>query len=329
VRRRIVLQPARAALLAALLGALAAPASATQAPTCARQVPLSTDGRLQLATPQVQRGGEALALLSGFTQWPEGLVGGGSGETFLSCTPWQPDGAAEVMPDHGAALLLVPVPRTVAPGRYDVSILFREGSRTASGDGRMARLTASLVVTTGPAATTASSPVCDLAARPAAQGALLGPSAVKPGGAVPLRLVSVPTGRITAMNEYDRLWWVACTAGTPSVLAHSSVAPLRFSVTAPTAAGGHAVTVVGILDGRLVRWTSPLTVTPPAPSVTGTPPPSPTPTPSSTPAPSTGPTTAADHGDDRTWALLLSGAVALVAVGAAALVLLRRRARSR
>ena len=326
MRRRTV--PRTLAGTALLLGVLVAPAptteaatkAATEVATCSRPVPAATDGRLQLATPQVQHGGEALLVLSGFRQWPQGLVGGGSGETFLSCTPWQPYGAAEVMPVHEAALLLVAVPRSAAPGRYDLSVLFRQGSRTASEEGRLARLSVSVMVTADAPRSTTSSPVCALTARPASVGALLGPSGTRPGATAALHLVGVPSGRVTPMNEYDRLWWIACTAGTPWVLAHGRVAPTRFSVTAPTAPGSHPVTVFGIVDGRLVRWSHPLTVTAPSVSVTVTPPTTPSRRPSPTRAARPVPA-GSDHGS----ALLLGGALAALLMSGGALALARRR----
>ena len=329
-------------------GRLAAPAAALlllllpsgawgarEAPICQQPLPTSADGTLRLANAQVAPGGEVLAVLTGFRQWPAGLVGGGSGETFLGCTPWRPLGDAEVMPHQDAALLLLPVPATATPGTYRVGVVFREGSRLPSGDGRLARLTVPLVVTRHPVAGAGTSAACGPTAATATTGVLLAPARAAPGATVRLRLTGVPTGSVSTLNEADRLWFVACIAGRATAVAHTAAAPSAFDVRVPTRAGPHAVRVTGVVDGRPVSWQRTITVAAPAGSPSAAPttaPPPATPTaptgaPTLTAAPTLPPVATSEPGPSRTHALLLLTAVG---VGVAAAVtagwaLVRRR----
>jgi hypothetical protein len=249
----------------ALLGAAsvhAARASAAQAAEeCEQDIPAATDGRLTIDQPVVAPGGTILGLLSDFQQWPAGLIGGGSGETFLSCTPWAPTGDAEVMTLREAALFLVTVPSGTPPGEYPVSVLFFEGSQQPSGDGTQARLSGT--VTVASSAPAGSSPVCALPAVPAPIGELLVDEPTIVGDALGLSLTGVPVPPgVEYFNEYDRLWYVACVGSTAVPIAGQDQAPGEFDVALPAGvpAGPVTVRILGVYEGALVVWERTVTV---------------------------------------------------------------------
>ena len=138
--------------------------AAAQAPICEQDLPAATDGRFTLDRSTVQPGDDIVGVLTDFQQWPAGLIGGGSGETFLSCTPWASAESAEVIRNQGAPLVLLAVPVDAVPGTYTVSVVFQEGSTQPSPtDARTARLTASVTVATQAAPTSGGpSPACRL-----------------------------------------------------------------------------------------------------------------------------------------------------------------------
>lgn len=210
-------------------------------------------------------------MLTGFQQWPTGLIGGGSGETFLSCTPWTPNGKAEVMRNEDAALFLFDVPEGTPPGTYPVSVLFYEGSQQPSGDGTLARLSTTVTVTAEPAVGIQGGPACQLPGSPAPTGELLGSDAVAPGGAVSLAVSGVPAG-LDRFNEYDQLWFVACIDGFATPVVHELTPPSAFEVPLPPglAQGVHTVRVYGLLEDAVVWWERPVTVTAPTPPAVGT-----------------------------------------------------------
>jgi hypothetical protein len=270
---------AAAAAFAALLSfpAEAATSQRGWSPTqellaCERDLPAATDGTLTLDTPTVGAGTSGLGVLTGFQQWPTGLVGGGSGETFLSCTPWIPSGEAEVMRNEDAALFLFDVPEGTAPGTYPVSVLFFEGSEQPSGDGTLARLSTTVTVTSEPATGIQGGPACQLPGNQAPTGELLGSDVVALDGAVSLAVSGVPATGLGRINEYDQLWFVTCIDGFATPIVHELTPPSAFEVQLPPglAQGVHTVRVYGLLDSAVVWWERPVTVAAPPPPAVGT-----------------------------------------------------------
>ena len=313
----------------------AVPARA-QTPVCEQSLPAATAGAIAVDRAAVTVGQSALVVLSGFRRWPAGLVGGGSGETFLSCVPWTPQGKAEVMPQAAAVFFLIPVPARTAPGSHHLSVVFREGSTQPSGDGRLVRLSTTLRVT-GASTAPGPSPACRATLPAAPGGRLVAPSGAAPGTTVSLRITGVAPARLGLLNEYDRHRYVVCVADRASTGTDPSDGTASFGVRIPTAAppGRYQVRVFGVLESRVVSWSQALVVrgvtpatTPPgrtaAPSPTSAPTavaPTPSGTAVSTPAP---PLAAAPSSSDRWW----FGGLGAVLAAAAALgvwVRLRRR----
>ncbi|MGW6130266.1 hypothetical protein ACWFNE_09595 [Cellulomonas sp. NPDC055163] len=242
---------------------LAGPASgAAEVQSCAEVLPASTDGILTPDTATVRPGVPALAILTGFARWPTGLVGGGSGETFMSCTPWAPQGAAEVMAPREPALFLVDVPAGAPAGAYPLSVYFIDGPVPPGTPGTRVQLSTTLTVSPGHVPVPGSSAVCALPAEAAPSGRLVLPGTVAPGGTLPLGLVDA-VGQVGGFNEYDTLWAVACVDGvaTPVVQDLSSGATAEASVPAGSSPGPRAVRLLGVLDGRAVWWDATVIVT--------------------------------------------------------------------
>jgi len=232
--------------------------AAAQSPICEQDVSAATDGRFMLDRSVVSPGDDILGVLTDFQQWPAALIGGGSGETFLSCTPWAPDGSAEVIPSQGAPFLLLAVPADVAPGPYTVSVVFQEGStQPTQTDGHTARLTAQVTVAAhAPLSGGGTSPACGFSPPPASVGQLAATASVRPGRPLAVTLTGVPPVQLSPMNEYDRLWFVACLDGVATPIAHLDEAPTAFTVDTPTglAPGGHPLRVLGRLDNQDASW---------------------------------------------------------------------------
>ena len=223
--------------------------AAPEVPLCERDLPPATDGTLTLDSATVQAGTAALGVLDDFAQWPEGLVGAGSGETFSSCTPWLGD--AEVISTPDAALFLVDVPAGTAPGAYPVSVVFLEGSTQPIGDGTLVRLSTTVTVTSDPVVSLPG-PACTLAGDPAASGQLVGDETAVVGGALTVGLSDV-SGTVWYFNEYDRLWAVACLDGRAVVVLQDiTTAPVELALPVGVPPGSYALRVWGILDGAVV-----------------------------------------------------------------------------
>lgn len=244
-------------------------------PSCERPFPAATDGTLVLDTPTVEAGSSVLGVLTGFDQWPQALIGGGSGETFVSCAPWQPDGDAEAMVvADDVALFLLHVPPGTSPGTYPVGVLFYEGSEDAFGRDP-ARLSTTVTVTAEPVEPRSNGAACSaLSGDPAGVRELRGGDGAVPGGVARLTLTE-PSDVGTSFNEYDRLWFVACIDGLASPVVHEGGRPVDIDVRmpAPLAPGPHLLRLWGIVDG-VVWWERTITVAAPADSsqlaVTGT-----------------------------------------------------------
>jgi hypothetical protein len=237
-------------------------ASAQDVPVCEQDLPAATSGTLRMDSATVAAGGPALALVSGLDRWPTELIGGGSGETFLSCTPWAPQGAAEVMADEDAAVLLVPVPAGTAPGSYPVSVVYVDPDAAEP-----VRLRTTVTVAPDPVAPSRGV-VCELDGPDAAAGELTGDDSIPSGATGTFALDDVGADRLTVLNEYDRLWFVACLDGiaTPVV---SDDPGVPFTVAAPAALepGAHRLRLLGLLDSTLVVWQRGIVVGPDAPTV--------------------------------------------------------------
>ena len=243
-----------------------------QAPICQQDLTAATDGRFTLDRSTVQPGDDIVGLLTDFQQWPAGLIGGGSGETFLSCTPWASAESAEVIRNQGAPFVLLAVPADAAPGTYTVSVVFQEGStQPFPTDARTARLTATVTVAThaGPS-TGGTSAACRLRATAAPVGQLAATAPARPGRALPVTLTGVPADRLSTMNEYDRLWFVACIAGVATTIAHIDAAPTAFQVDLPAtlAPGSHPLQVFALVDGQVALWEQAITVVVPTTTTT-------------------------------------------------------------
>lgn len=315
-------------LVAGLL--LPAPATADE-PICAQTLPAATDGRVTLDHASVRPGDRTLALLSDFRVWPTGLIGGGSGETFLSCAPWQPLGRAEVMPQRSAALFLITVPKGTAPGTYSVGVVFHEGSTTASGDGQVVRLSTSLTVTDRPTAGTGTSPACRAGHPAAAVGRLAVPATARPGATVRLAVAGVAAERLSLLNEYHQLWYVVCLAGRASPVTRLASPASPFTVLVPqhAPAGRTVLAAYGVLDGRVVSWQRTIVVgneyatSSPAATTTSTALPSSTPTADAGGTPAAGPSEGTSGPSAaRLWPLGLL--IGLVVAGLTGTVLSRR-----
>lgn len=249
-----------------------APRPAQETPICEQDLPAATDGTLTLDTPSVQAGTSGLAVLTEFEAWPVELIGGGSGETFLSCTPWSTHGEAEVMPSQDAALFLFEVPPGIAPGTYPVSVLFYEDPSQPGGAATIVRLGTTFTVTDEPAWGTQDGPACALPGSRAPEGELLSDGAAGPGDAVTLTLSGVPTDLLGQINEYDDLWFVSCISGFATPVVHEATPPGAFHVQLPPgmAPGVHTVRTFGLLRGAVVWWEAEITVADPATPAVGT-----------------------------------------------------------
>jgi hypothetical protein len=246
--------------------------AAAQAPICEQDLPAATDGRFTLDRSTVQPGDDIVGVLTDFQQWPAGLIGGGSGETFLSCTPWASAESAEVIRNQGAPLVLLAVPPDAVPGTYTVSVVFQEGSTQPSPtDARTARLTASVTVATQAAPTSGGpSPACRLRATAAPLGQLAATALTRPGRPLAVTLTGVPADRLSTMNETDRLWFVACFAGVATPIAHVDEAPTAFQADVPAALapGSHPLQVFALVDGQVALWEQAITVIVPTTTTT-------------------------------------------------------------
>lgn len=268
-----VVRGAAAVVLAAtavVVPATAATASVTPPPPlCEQTLPAATEGSLVLDTPTVQAGTSVLGVLTGVATWPARLVGGGSGETFLSCTPWTPSGAAEVMPGLAYGFFLVDVPAGTPPGDYPVSLVYAEGSQLpAGGDGTLVRLSTTVTVVSGPVARPSTGAACALTGEPDTVWTLAAAGDVAPGGVARFTL-SGPEYGPGMLNEYDGLRLVACIdGGAVPVVAEPYVMPVDLAVPIPAglAPGTYTVRMWGStsLDGGFVWWEAPLTVVAPA-----------------------------------------------------------------
>lgn len=255
-----------AAALVGMVGWLLMPSSvaAQDQPVCEQELPAATSGTLRMDSDTVAAGGSALALVSGLDRWPVELIGGGSGETFLSCTPWAPQGAAEVMPSEHAALLLVQAPVGTPPGSYPVSVVYVDPD---GADPAVVRLSTTVTVVPGPVEPSRGV-VCELDGPRAAAGVLAGDDSIVRGATGTFELDDVGPDRLTVLNEYDRLWFVACLDGiaTPVVSDDPNAA---FTVAAPPGidAGAHRLQLLGLLDSTLVVWERSIVVEPDVPTV--------------------------------------------------------------
>jgi LPXTG-motif cell wall-anchored protein len=253
------------AMAVALLVSLTGSAEAAAGPgpsLCEQALPAATDGLLTIDTATVQAGTSGLGVLTDFQQWPAGLVGGGSGETFVSCIPWSPLGEAEVMASEDAGLFLFEVPAGTAPGDHPVSVVFLEGSQQPSGDGTLVRLSTTVTVTSAPATGLGESPACALAGAAATVGELAGDDVVAPGGALSLELTGVPAGVLSRINEYDQLWHVACLGGAATPVLQDDTPPSTFALAVPAGLplGEHTVRLYGVLGDEVVWWERVITV---------------------------------------------------------------------
>ena len=238
--------------------------------TCEQELPAATDGTLTLDRSTVQPGDDIVGLLTGFQQWPVGLIGGGSGETFLSCTPWAPQGRAVVI-RQGAPFALLSVPATAKPGTYSVSVVFYEGAtQPVGGNGQPVRLTAPIkvVAATVPGAG-ATSPACQTQASAAPVGQLVAAGPARPGRALTVSLRGVDPSSLTTLNEYDQLWFMACIGGLATPVAHRADPPAAFAVVVPRGleTGTYSLRVIGVLDDAVVAWELPVAVVKPSVAV--------------------------------------------------------------
>jgi hypothetical protein len=313
-------------------GLASVPAATAETPICQQQLPAATDGRLTLDGSPVRPGGSTLAVLSDFRQWPARLIGGGSGETFVSCAPWLPLGRAQVMAHDAAALFDITVPVGTKPGVYVVGVVFYQGSTQPMDGGLKVRLNAVLTVSVEVQTPPGPSPVCQLSHAAAPFGSLLveGPTTV--GAPLSVSLTGVVASRVGKLNEYDRLTYVACLGGRATAVTDLPVATSSFVVPVPLGLrpGGYDLTVTGTFDATVVSWSrsiqvvgSPLpspvstsSATSPVPSSTRTVPSSPS-LPSPTPSPSSSATS--------TW--WIAGLAAAVLAAGAVVIGIRRRRR--
>ena len=275
-----------AAAAVALFGSPAMSAGADPAAAvCTQQLPGATDGHLTLDRTSIKPGESTLAVLSAFHQWPQRLIGGGSGETFLSCAAWLPLGKAEVMVHDSAGLFQITVPAGTKPGTYSVGVVFYQGSTKPSltDGGRKVRLSVPLTVTNHPA-TSGNSPVCQLHHAAASAGRVQAPSSTHAESTLPVAVTGIAQSRIGALNEYHQIAYVACFAGRTAATSATS----SFNVVIPPAMqpGSYDLQVTGVLDGSVVTWKRNVAVagvSQPTPTPTRTPTPTPTPTRTSTP----------------------------------------------
>lgn len=225
-------------------------AAGSAVPLCEQTLPAATDGHLAVDRTPARPGEPAIGVLSGFQQWPQGLVGGGSGEVFESCTPWG-TGDLQVMIHDTSALFLIPVPAGTHAGTYGVSVMFHQGSTTPTDLTQTVRLSASLTVgdTTGP------SSVCRLQHATASAGVLHLPDSVHAGDELPVTVTGADT---SYLNEYDHLYFVACLAGYATPITYPGTASARststFTVPVPAALapGAYELRVTGALADTAV-----------------------------------------------------------------------------
>ncbi|WP_199421820.1 hypothetical protein [Actinotalea solisilvae] len=223
---------------------------------------MAIDGTLTLDADVVQAGTPILGVLSDFAQWPAGLIGGGSGETFLSCAPWLPLGDAEALVTTAdVGLFLLDVPAGTPPGTYAVSVVFFEGPEAPPGERTFARLSASVTVTSEPVDAVAG-PACALPGAPAPRGSLTGDDAAVVGGALTVGLTDLGDAARIYFDEYDTLWAVACFDGR-AVPVRQDLAAAPASVRLPVGAtpGPSTLRLGALLDGALVWWERVVTVT--------------------------------------------------------------------
>ena len=308
-----------AAAAVALFGSPAMSVGADPAAAvCTQQLPGATDGHLTLDRTSVKPGESTLAVLSAFHQWPQRLIGGGSGETFLSCAAWLPLGKAEVMVHDSAGLFQISVPAGTKPGTYSVGVVFYQGSTKPSltEGGRKVRLSVPLTVTNHPA-TSGNSPVCQLHHPAASAGRVQAPSSTHAESTLPVAVTGIAQSRIGTLNEYHQVAYVACFAGRTAATSATS----SFSVVIPPAMqpGSYALQVTGVLDGNVVTWKRSVAVAGVSqPTPTRTPAPTPTPTPTATPTRTSTPTASASSpGPSRTAAPTSTGATGATAATAA------------
>ncbi|MCL3863225.1 hypothetical protein [Actinotalea sp. K2] len=287
--------------------AVVEPGPAPDLPLCEWVVPAATDGTLTLDVPAVQAGTPVLGVLTGFGEWPTRFIGGGSGETFISCTPWAPMGAAEAMAleSQDAGLFLVGVPVGTAPGAYPISVMFYEGSGTMHDGGTLVRLSTTVTVSADPITLTPGV-ACQRTGGQAPVGRLIGDDTAPVGGRLTLGLADVPSDTTIYFNEYDQLWFLACLDGRALVVRENiSAGTAELEVPPGLAAGTYTLRLWGLLDGNRVWWERVVTVADDARPAT--------------PARPTLPATGAS------WLPAVSLALLFVATGALALRATRRR----
>lgn len=242
----------------ALFPVLAVPAAVpahAAAGNCTQTLPAATDGRLTLDRTAVRPGSYTLAYVSGFRQWPQGLVGGGSGETFESCTPWLEGGQAEVMIHDSAGFFRFLVPAGTASGTYSVSVIFNEGSTQPMDYTNTRRLSAQLTVSPNAPVTTTTSTVCRLAHAAATAGSLQAPSSARPGSSINVSLRGVPA--VGYLNEYGGiLRFITCLGGNATAVTGTTMSA-TVPVPSNLADGDYDIAVTGATTGTMsvVVWT--------------------------------------------------------------------------
>jgi hypothetical protein len=240
--------------------------------------PPASDGRLTLDRTSVRPGDTVIGVLSDFRQWPHGLVGGGSGETFKVCTPWQPYRDYPVLGHDTAALFLIHVPAGLKAGGYPVSVRFFKDATSSSDIGFHVGLTTTLTVTTNPPAPIGVSPACALHHAAAPFGALSAPMSVPAGGS--LRVAVTGVGRIFPLGESQRLYFVACLAGQATPVVYPRDPGPSFTVPVPPGLrpGSYDLVVTGVAaanpesEAAILSWHRTVTITEtPVLPATGTP----------------------------------------------------------
>lgn len=231
--------------------------------------PAATDGRLTLDRTSVRPGDTAIGVLSDFRQWPQGIIGGGSGETFKFCNPWQPYRDYLVLFHDTAALFLIHVPVGTKPGSYPISVRFFKDAASSSDLGFQVGLTASLTVTTTPRASSGVSPACALHHAASPFGALSAPGSVQSGH--PLSVSVTGVGKVYPFSESQRLYFVACLAGQATAVTFPGDPGRSFTVPVPAGLrpGSYDLVVTGWAaanpeSGAAIRsWHRSVTVTQP------------------------------------------------------------------
>ena len=241
-------------------------ANANSVASICTNLPQATDGNLVLDRHSVRPGQSVLAVLSGFYQWPQAYIGGGSGETFLSCTPWVYE-RPEVMVHDAAGLFLVNVPSSAKPGTYSIYVAFAQGSTSAGMPpaGSLRRLAVTLTVSkTAPI--TASSRACQLRHVAAPAGHLNAQWSETSDPVIAASIAGVPASRLGILNWIDQLRYVGCIDGQALPVTRLANGTAQFLLNPlGVAPRPHVVTLIGVLDQKVVQWSH--TVITPAPEV--------------------------------------------------------------